>query len=250
MKKLKTIVEQLENSSVRLAALQRQRDELLREISRTKEEHDLGVERMIVDIVRRDGIANLPIGEIVATLHRLASSTAESLNDIQSEKMIGPRSDVVADVRRDAGPQSGIETFVRISCNASADNRQRLQDAGLAWNGRKGGFVGWTDAATIARLRETFGARVLKPVQVMSSCDPRQVTDDDVVGLVAEVQDEPCGSGDSESPSDESIDCGGWPSTDPGVDPDAKTSATAAMSALHAPSPSRGFPARRPVPSA
>lgn len=251
MKRARTIVKELESSGARLAALQRQQDDLASEISRAKKEHDLGVERMIIDIVRRNGIANLPIADIVASLDRLAK--AEDLaGDRRPEEAPGPRDDVVAAAEQaDAAGEPGAETFVKISSNASADNRQTLENAGLRWNGKRGGYIGRTDAATIARLRETFGARVLKPVQVSSS-EPQHVTlDKDGTGMVAEVQEACSEPGDGEGMLDESNDSGGS-STDSVADSDAdgKSPAPAAMSTLRAPPSSRGFPQRKSVTSA
>ncbi len=251
MKRPTTIVKELESSGARLAALQRQQDNLQREIARLKDERAVGVERMIIDIVRQHGIANLPISEIVAALDRLARSAGESLSGVQSEGMIGRRDDIVAAAEQvDATGELGVETFVKISNNSSAENRAALENAGLWWNGKQGGFVGRCDAATIARLRETFGARVLKPIQVAQS--GHTTPNKDTAGMAAEVQGAPGGLEDSEVAFDESDDRSGESRTDSVADsdPDAKLPASAAMSALRALSPPRGFPARKPAPSA
>jgi len=251
MKRPNTIFKELENSGAKLVALQRQQDELASEISRMKQEHDLGVERMIIDIVRRRGIANLPVSEIVATLDRLAGFTGESLSDVRSEEVTGPRNDAIAsDGQQDATPESGVETFVKISSNASADNRRVLEAAGLRWNGKQGGFVGRTDVAALEKLREAFGARVLKPVQVGLS--EHVTADKHAPATAAEVQEAPSGLGDGEGALDKPNDRGGGSGTDSVADsdPDAKSPASAAMSALRALSPPRGFPPRKPAPSA
>lgn len=250
MKRPTTIIKELESSGARLAVLQRQQEELARELSRIKEKHDLGVEHLIIDIVRRSGIANLPISEIVAALDRLARSTGESLSGVQSEEMTRPRDDIVAAAElAHATGEPGAETFVKISSNASAENRAALENAGLRWNGKQGGFVGRCDAATIARLRETFGARVLKPIQVAQS--EHTTPNKDAAGMVSEVKEAPGGLGDSNVTFDEYDDRSFGSRTDSVADsdPDVKLPASAAMSALRALSPPRGFPARKPAPS-
>lgn len=56
-----------------------------------------------------------------------------------------------------------VEAFIRLSRNASAENRAALEIAGLHWNGRAGGWTGHVTSAASQQLRRVFGKRVIKP---------------------------------------------------------------------------------------
>jgi hypothetical protein len=50
--------------------------------------------------------------------------------------------------------------FVKITRNLSADNRRAIEEHGLRWNGKRGGWKGMAEIAAIKSLREKFGDRL------------------------------------------------------------------------------------------
>jgi hypothetical protein len=144
MKRLSTRIKEVEGRYTELARLRDQRAQIDVEISRLEVAQEARVEAVLLEAIRKLGIARLPIGEVLATLERLA--------DIQSAPVPASES---------AEATSGdIEVFVRISRNAAPDKRCELSASGLHWNGRVGRWTGKINAESLEKLRRTFGERV------------------------------------------------------------------------------------------
>jgi hypothetical protein len=161
MKRMKTVLKVLQASGAKLAELDRKLAVLQEERSHTQETHDAGVERFIIDTVRRNGITKLPIGDIVAGLDRLAKpADVQPANYGQSATTLPQPESAFPSAQ---ASETTIEAFVKMSNNASEENRQKLKGAGLHWSGKEGGFVGKIGLAALEQLRVQFPDRVLRP---------------------------------------------------------------------------------------
>lgn len=83
--------------------------------------------------------------------------------------------------------------FVRLTRNASADNREILAREGLRWNGRSAGWSGRVTPEALQRLRDAFPGRVEGPSDAESSAAHAQ----DKAGLEAEAEAPPVASPDA-----------------------------------------------------
>src|ERR1700688_1442255 len=158
MKRTKTVAK-LEAEGAKLARLGRKVAVLEKQIAQSRVAYNAGVERVILDLAREAGITQLPIGDIVEGLTRLGKRVDRQTSQGQ-----------VAMPMAEAAPSSAsegrsvVEIFVKMSGNASEQNRQKLLASGLHWNGKAGGWAGEGDEATLERLRIDFPGRVLRPV--------------------------------------------------------------------------------------
>ena len=144
MKRLRTRIKEVEGRHTELARLRDQRAQIDVEISRLEAAQEARVEAVLLETVRKLGIARLPIGEVLGTLEQLA--------DIQNAPVPASES---------SGATSGdIEVFVKISRNAAPDKRRELSASGLHWNGRVGRWTGKINAEALEKLRRAFGERV------------------------------------------------------------------------------------------
>jgi hypothetical protein len=155
----------LQASGARLAELDRKLAVLQEERSNTQETHDAAVERFIMDTVRRNGITKWPIGDIVAGLDRLAKpADLQPANYGQSGTTL-PRPEAAFPSAQ--ASETTVEAFVKMSNNASEENRQKLKGAGLHWSGKEGGFIGRIGLAALEQLRVQFPDRVLRPARAV-----------------------------------------------------------------------------------
>jgi len=253
MRRTKTILKGLQASGAKLVELDRRLVVLQQERSQTKEAHDAGVERFIIDTVRRNGIAKLPIDDIVAGLDMIAgTANGQPANHGQSATTL-PQ----AEVTFPSAPASEttVEAFVKIGKNASEENRQKLKAAGLRWNGKQRGFVGKIGLAALELIRAEFPDRVLRPAPAAvhnqgSIAVPSELTERPSAGAVdasGEVvqPDEP---GKVSAPDQSVKNDGIAPSnsSDPDGNADVTASTPAAAPAPRATLPPlRGFPQRK-----
>jgi hypothetical protein len=144
MKRQHTRIKEIEGGRIELAHLLDQRARLDAEILQLEATQEARVEAVLLETIRKLGIARLPIGEVLATLDEVAK--------IQNVPV--PASESV-------GPASGnVEVFVKISRNAAPDKRRELSAAGLRWNGRVGRWIGKINPEAREKLSRLFGERV------------------------------------------------------------------------------------------
>ena len=148
MKRQHTRIKEIEGGRIELAHLFDQRAQLDAEILRLEAAQEARVEAVLLETIRKLGIARLPIGEVLAILKQLAE--IQNVPVPASERALAP-----------AGLPSGdVEVVVKLSRNASVSNRRALAAAGLHWNGRAGRWIGKTSAETLEGLHRAFGGRV------------------------------------------------------------------------------------------
>jgi hypothetical protein len=148
MKRAHTRIKEIEGGRIELAHLLDQRAQLDAEILQLEAAQEARVEAVLLETIRKLGIARLPIGEVLATLAQLAE--IQNVPVPASVSALAP-----------AGLPSGdVEVVVKLSRNASVSNRRALAAAGLHWHGRLGRWTGKTSGEALQSLRSAFGERV------------------------------------------------------------------------------------------
>jgi hypothetical protein len=142
---------ELEVTDANLARLREKSARLIAEIAALEETREV----QALEMLKEAGVARLPL----AVLEKLAAEAREA----------GERQASVS-CADDAGER--VETFVRLTANASMANRKALREAGLCWNGKAGGWTGRVTGAALAGLSERFGDRVGAPVPSHSGAAP------------------------------------------------------------------------------
>jgi hypothetical protein len=153
-----TRIKELELSKARLSNLCVKRDARDSEIARLQERHEREVSQVIMDTVLRLGLSKLPVTDTIVALEALAHNACDDGVSLKSK----------APDDLDSSGQNLMKTSARLSRNASPANRQKLEAAGLAWNGRLGRWTGAVTTASLERLRATFGERM----EVLNITDP------------------------------------------------------------------------------
>ncbi|MGJ5202799.1 hypothetical protein [Bradyrhizobium sp. HKCCYLR20261] len=87
-----------------------------------------------------------------------ASAICAALHDVLDRSGDGRRAEAEGGLDGET-----VETFVRITRNVAIRKRTVLEQCGLHWHGRDGGWSGVVSAARLPRLREVFGDRVERP---------------------------------------------------------------------------------------
>jgi hypothetical protein len=168
-------IREIERSQTELAHLHDQRAQLDAEILQLEAAQEARVEAVLLETIRKLGIARLPIGEVLTILKQLA----------EIQNMPVPASE-------SAGAASdSVEVTVKISRNAAPDKRRELSAAGLRWNGRIGRWTGKINQEALEKLRRAFGERVEEraPVALPEEAGPERVDaeDSDASALGADV---------------------------------------------------------------
>ncbi|ANW00302.1 hypothetical protein [Bradyrhizobium icense] len=141
-----TLVRDIEQNQARIAALRNEQVRISEEIEELTLANKANVMTLVGNAVERLDFGSVAIGDFLALISKMSET---GVNDSASAvSSIGPGT---------------IQTFVRLSRNASVANRKALDAARLRWNGRSGGWTGLVSSAQLAELRNTFGDRVQTP---------------------------------------------------------------------------------------
>jgi hypothetical protein len=146
MKRLRTLVRDIEQNQARIAALRSDQVRIGEEIETLTQANKANVMTLIGNAVERLDFGSLATNDVLLLISKITES-------------VGDRSAYAAS---SVAPGT-IQTFVRLSRNASVSNRKTLDAAGLRWNGRSGGWTGTVSDAQLVELRQVFGKRVEKP---------------------------------------------------------------------------------------
>ncbi len=168
MKRHTGLVREIELIQAKIALLRREQARIDGEISNLIATHNAKMMVLVEATVERWDLSQVRVQTLVSSLSKVSEAV---VND-------GPSSTATAN----------IQAFVRFGRNASASNRERLEAAGLHWNGREGGWVGKTTEAQLADLHRTFGARVEKPKLVRAGEDLGEPLKDAQGALSADVE--------------------------------------------------------------
>jgi hypothetical protein len=146
----RTRIKQLERADAELAALRDQRARIDARIASLESTRKKDLVAFAADILNGMDLARVSASTICARL--------TSLHDAVVRNDEGHIATVDANAAYDK-----VEAFVKISRNASEDKRKLLENAGLHWHGRDGGWTGAVGSASLAQLRDVFGDKVEKP---------------------------------------------------------------------------------------
>ncbi|WMT76976.1 hypothetical protein [Bradyrhizobium sp. Ash2021] len=168
MKKTAKLAREIEHAQAKIALLCQEQARIGQEISHLVATNKAKMMELVGATVERWDLSQVPVQALLSSLSKLSQ-------------------DVVHD-RPNLADVANIQTFVRFGRNASASNRQRLEAAGLHWNGREGGWVGKVTETELAVLRHAFGARVEKPEHVRAEDNSGMSPEDAQGALSADVE--------------------------------------------------------------
>jgi hypothetical protein len=169
-RRIGTLVRDIEQNQVRIAALRNDKVRIDTEIEALTMANKTHVMTLVGNAVERLDFGSIAIDDLLSLISKMTETVG---NHNASE----PTS-------IDVGT---IQTFVRLSRNASVSNRRALDAAGLRWNGRSGGWTGLVSSAQFAELRRVFGERVEKHGESGEGHDPGSTLDRAVVAVSADV---------------------------------------------------------------
>ncbi|SPP93283.1 hypothetical protein [Bradyrhizobium vignae] len=154
-----TEIKKLEAEAARLLKRRLRHEAEAGQLAKDEKAHDEAVEATILSSLREAGLTKLPLTQVLATIRALGAEAAAK--DIPRNRALE------ATERASGGSLYGSEdaavreVFVKISRNVSADNRAIIDDAGLGWNGKLGGWKGRVDSTAIEKLQNHFVDRVV-----------------------------------------------------------------------------------------
>ncbi|MFK4384578.1 hypothetical protein [Bradyrhizobium sp. USDA 223] len=138
MKKVATLIREIEINNKKLALLQRDHARIGQEISDLAASNKVKIIELIGTTVESMDLSQVPIDLLVSRVSKLTEGL----------------------IQEDRVSEDDTAVFVKFGRNASAAKRQVLVSAGLHWHGRDGGWVGRVTEGQLASLRKTFGDRV------------------------------------------------------------------------------------------
>ncbi|OSI64707.1 MULTISPECIES: hypothetical protein [Bradyrhizobium] len=143
-------IKQLEHIDAELAALRDQRARMDARIAILESTRRADLLELASEILAGVDLLQMPVSAICAYLTALDGAV--------------PRSDGadLATTKENAGDEK-IATFIKISRNVGKRKRALLEQAGLHWHGRDGGWTGFVGSAALTQLRDVFGDKVEKP---------------------------------------------------------------------------------------
>lgn len=158
-------IRKLEAEATRILKRRQRHEARGRRLAEAERGHDEAIDAVILSAIRTAGLTQLPLSELLEHIRAIGLSVATSdvgesapkRND-DSEALHLQSGGSMPEHNVDRG---GSEVFVKLSSNASAAHRQILEQSGLRWNGRRGGWVGNVGDAATDNLRERFGDRLL-----------------------------------------------------------------------------------------
>lgn len=138
-----TLVRDIEQNQARIAALRSEQVRISEEIKELTLANKANVMTLVGNAVERLDFGSVAIGDFLALISKMSETAGNHSTSAVPSMEPGT-----------------IQTFVRLSRNASVANRKALDGAGLRWNGRSGGWRGLVSPAQLVGLRHAFGDRV------------------------------------------------------------------------------------------
>jgi hypothetical protein len=128
-------IRKLELEAARIAKRRQRHDERGLDLAEAERLHQATLENFVLEGIRAAGLTRLPLSDLLDKIKALGAGTAaqeggsDPANDPRSVKPFG------GEVDRDRQV-----VFVKITRNLSADNRRAIEEHGLRWNGKRGGW--------------------------------------------------------------------------------------------------------------
>jgi hypothetical protein len=147
-------IRKLELETARIANRRQRHEAQGLDLAEAERHHQATLENFVLEGIRAAGLTRLPLSVILEKIKALGVGPA--VQEVGSDPG-NPRSVKPFDEEVDRNRQV---VFVKITRNLSVDNRRAIEEHGLRWNGKRGGWKGMAGAAAIEGLREKFGDRL------------------------------------------------------------------------------------------
>ncbi|MBB4425412.1 hypothetical protein GGD66_003969 [Bradyrhizobium sp. CIR48] len=157
-------IKALEASEATLARLIADRARIDLQIAAIQQRREADVLQFVLDTAKRLNLTQLPATSLLKALEEVAQSA-------RMDRPVFDPGGTGADASDDPHREL-TAVFVRLTRNASLENREILGRHGLRWNGRAAGWSGRVTADALRHLREIFPGRVEGPDLERSDAHP------------------------------------------------------------------------------
>jgi hypothetical protein len=173
MRSKSTEIRKLQAEGARILKRRQRHDARGSLLAEAEKGYQEAIETVILSTMRAAGLTNLPLSELLENIVALGQAAGISdvgmgaprnKADLGGQHPLSGGSEPEAEVDR-----RECEVFIKLSSNTSAANRETLEQSGLRWNGRLGGWKGNVGAAAADILRQRFGDRLSLSAPLPSS---------------------------------------------------------------------------------